>query len=117
MLLTEIEKAVTKATPEQVRTTLENAGLADRANENRERLRRAMAQDYRKDMAPQIEGATDSFAEFPDEDPGRCRVRLRFALAANPALETTLGTKLTTIDNMPDDVMMGYYEKLQGIKS
>lgn len=117
MLLTEIEKAVTKATPEQVRNTLENAGLAERAQENRERLRRAMAQDYSKDMAPQLAENSNAFAVFPDEDPGRCRLRLRFALAADPSLEQTVGTKLTSIDKMPDDVMMGYYERLRGLKS
>jgi hypothetical protein len=75
-----------------------------------------MAEDYRKDMTPQEGAYSEGFTDLPAEDPGRCRLRLRFALAADPALEKALGAKLTSIDKMPDDVMMGYFEKLRGLK-
>lgn len=113
VLLDEIGRAINKATPKQVRAALERSRLTERAEENRKRLRRALSIDYGADMTSPLISRKAALTEFGQEDIGACRVRLRFALACDPAMEKILGVTLDDVSELTDDVVIEYYHKLR----
>jgi len=115
VLLHEIGRAIEKATPEQVRAALEKSGLTERAEENRKRLRRALSVDYSADMTSPLVDRKAALTEFGQEDVGAYRVRLRFTLASDPAMEKVLGVTLDEVSDLTDDVVVEYYHKLREV--
>lgn len=114
VLLDEIGRAISKASPEQVRAALKRSGLTERAAENRKRLRRALSIDYGADMTSPLGDRKAALTELGQEEKiGVCRVRLRFALASDPTMEKALGVTLNDVSDMTDDVLIEYYHKLR----
>ncbi|MGH7240342.1 MAG: hypothetical protein ACREHG_09820 [Candidatus Saccharimonadales bacterium] len=117
LLLDEIETALKHATPEQISTSLKMAGLKKRADENKRLLRRAMSVDYSADMTPPVTLRKAALTGFDFDNAGTSRIRLRFALAAKPALAKKLGVTLDEISELTDDAIVSYFHKLQEFKS
>ena len=115
-LLEQIEQALLNASPKQIDAYLRKAGLTGKAEENIKRLRCALALDYSSDIAGREELKQATLMEIDGDDQIASRMRIRFALAAQPELDKILGVTLASLNDLPDDMVGDVLQRLQALK-
>lgn len=111
--LEQIERAILDADTAEIEELMRALGSEDDIRAEAERLRRGVA-GITSSFASRVKGDFVEAALVGAKNPiaARARLRIAFAISAEPKLGEELKLKLESIKTLPDDVAIAMYDRL-----